>query len=877
METHGCRGSRRFAVCLAWVLLAVSSPLALAATPPSASQTPIPVQIPLLGQSVTINLRDLGGVAGTPPLKVEGPLGIYVAGIRLPSIGFIQNVRPEGDVCLTIDNVAFLPVGGELFELEFALSSLSSPTPVLVRVPLANTPGPTTTLDAAACADPNTPPNIVGPQAVSVIDDDPIVFDFSGTSDSDPGNILTYTLRIFDSSNEQLVFQTTGGASLITVNTDLQAGEYFFSFEVSDDSGASNALAAAGGALSILPIGLTPPTVDAGLDFTVPDSNGLPGEIVVLNGNVIPGTTPITNIEWLENGQVIGPGPSLGGPLTDGVHNLTLRVTAGIFVITDTVVVTVLGPAVALLANAGPDQTIADTDGQPGESVTLTGTSITGRTLAFSWGIFDGEVTTPIGNTASLTTNLPDGVTTLRFTVTDLISGVIEFDEVVITIGAPIPRVVLGELPDLTPGQRQIGGVLDRICAALDALVNSEAELTAEQQATLARCQGILNPGNTNQNRVAALDEAAPDDFALARVQTLTFSNALFTSLSDRMIALRGGAKGLSLAGARFSVDGSELPVAQLLDLAKHLLGGGGAAADDAGGLLDERWGFWLRGNYGFGSKQASAIAPGFKNDQWSLVGGTDYRIGSSFVLGGALAYGKAGVKFRPGDDGSLDTKSWALSLYGTAYAAKNFYIDAVVNMADSNYLAVRNITYVDGSGLVESDAEGETDGKTQSAGVSGGYDFQVGRFTLSPNVGVFYVDANIKGFTESGDSGLNLIYDEQNFKSMTANLGLRATMAWNTSWGSVLPHLRADFIREFKDDVEAFGVRFAADPDAASTPPIIVTTANPDKSYWRLAGGVSAQFRYGISGYVEYQRLQNFELVSYEDISLGLRLQRAF
>ena len=60
-----------------------------------------------------------------------------------------------------------------------------------VRVPLANTPGPTTTLDAAACSDPNTPPTIVGPQSISVIDGEPIVVDFSGPSDSAPGNILT--------------------------------------------------------------------------------------------------------------------------------------------------------------------------------------------------------------------------------------------------------------------------------------------------------------------------------------------------------------------------------------------------------------------------------------------------------------------------------------------------------------------------------------------------------------------------------------------------------------------------------------------------------------------------------------------------------------
>lgn len=38
-----------------------------------------------------------------------------------------------------------------------------------------------------------------------------------------------------------------------------------------------------------------------------------------------------------------------------------------------------------------------------------------------------------------------------------------------------------------------------------------------------------------------------------------------------------------------------------------------------------------------------------------------------------------------------------------------------------------------------------------------------------------------------------------------------------------LLPHLRIDYVRELKDDVDVFGVRFAADPNAASTPPILV------------------------------------------------------
>ncbi len=130
---------------------------------------------------------------------------------------------------------------------------------------------------------------------------------------------------------------------------------------------------------------------------------------------------------------------------------------------------------------------------------------------------------------------------------------------------------------------------------------------------------------------------------------------------------------------------------------------------------------------------------------------------------------------------------------------------------------------------MVDVGAAGDTKGLTLSGGLSAGYDFLLGGLTVSPNLGFFYIDATIDGFTESGAGGLNLIYDEQKFKSLTGNLGLRLTYAWNLPWGVLLPHLRIDYVREFEDDVDVFGVRFASDPNATSTPPILVETENPD------------------------------------------------
>ncbi len=301
----------------------------------------------------------------------------------------------------------------------------------------------------------------------------------------------------------------------------------------------------------------------------------------------------------------------------------------------------------------------------------------------------------------------------------------------------------------------------------------------------------------------------------------------------DRLMALRGGAKGLSLAGLNIIVDGKSVPLAQLQDMVKGLFGGG-ASADEPGGLLSDKWGMWARGNYSFGEKDRNSSSPSFDADQWAMVGGLDYRFNDKLVGGVSLAYGQSSIEFNPRDEGGLDTDTWAISLYGSAYAARNLYFDAIVNVAKADYGADRNITYVDGNGLVNVDARGDTDGMTYSAGLSGGYDFLLGGFTLSPTLGFFYIDATIDGFTEQGAGGLNLIYDEQTFQSFTGNLGFRVTYAWNLSWGVLLPHLRVDYVREFKNDADVFGVRFAADPNATSAPPILVETDNPDESYWR-------------------------------------------
>jgi uncharacterized protein YhjY with autotransporter beta-barrel domain len=709
-----------------------------------------------------------------------------------------------------------------------------------------------------------------------------VVLDGSASIDPD-GTIINYTwYRLDGESPEQL-----GSSASPTLQVRLPDGEHLIRLVVGDNSENS---AEDTVVITVLPPSTNgQPTANAGADRSVNDTDRAAGENVVLDGSAsIDPNGTIVNYTWSrqngESTEQLGSGstPTLQVRLPDGENVIQLVVTDNQEnSSTDTVVITV-NPAASVgpTANAGDDRVIADTDREDGEDVVLDGSSSVdpdGTITNYAWSRVTGETTEALGNggTPTLQTRLPNGENVIQLVVTDN-EGNTTSDSVTITVNAVV-ITDLGDLPGLTPNQKQVGDALDRICADLRSRVGGEgSQLTADQQDLLARCDG-LQMNNTTENQVDALDELVADDFSVARTQTLLFANTQYAGVMDRLMALRGGAKGLSLAGLNIIVDGKPVPLAQLQDMAKDLLGGGASADDpDGGGLLDDKWGLWARGNYSMGEKDRSSKSPGFDADQWSMVAGIDYRYSDKLVGGVALAHGESSIDI-DGGEGGLDTDSWAASLYGSAYVSKQFYLDAIVNVANADYGADRNIVYVDGAGLVDADARGDTSGMTYSAGISGGRDFLYKGFTLAPTVGFFYIDATIDSFTERGAGGLNLIYDEQSFQSFTGNFGVRATYAYNVSWGVLLPHLRIDYVREFKNDVDVFGVRFAADPNAMSAPPILVETDNPDESYWRLATGLSAQFIHGISGYVEYQRLVSFEFISFQDVSMGLRFQKSF
>jgi len=164
------------------------------------------------------------------------------------------------------------------------------------------------------------------------------------------------------------------------------------------------------------------PVADAGADQTVTDDDDSGSELVTLDGSgsYDPDGT-ITSYLWTENSSQIATGPAPSVSFAVGSHTVTLTVTDDDTATdTDTVVITINEPTgnAAPTADAGPNQSVSDSDDNGSEPVTLDGSGSydsDGTITSYLW----REDSTQIATGAAPSVTLDVGVHTIELTVTD--------------------------------------------------------------------------------------------------------------------------------------------------------------------------------------------------------------------------------------------------------------------------------------------------------------------------------------------------------------------------------------------------------------------------------------------------------------------------
>jgi outer membrane lipase/esterase len=446
----------------------------------------------------------------------------------------------------------------------------------------------------------------------------------------------------------------------------------------------------------------------------------------------------------------------------------------------------------------------------------------------------------------------------------------------------------ISNTPGLTGEQVAVARGLEKTCEAMATAYTGGATLNAKQQDLLNKCTAIISDysGATNVPGLQQTLNAISGRQATASARIpMQFAAGQITNIQARLDALRSGERGISFSGLDFGAPSAAQPAfTPLWELAKSVFGGsalgGGAGADSSGDLFGNRLGVFITGTLRRGTETTTNAEEGFDFKNTGLTFGADYRLGDAYILGIAGGYSKSRSIF---DDngGRLDARHTSVALYGS-YFTDRLHVDWQAGFGHNSYDLGRSINYDSSSssvgcsgGVCSTDSSGTTGAREYSFSTSAGMDFHRDAFAFGPTLELDYKQVAVNGFTESGPSGLDLAFGGMTSNSLLAKVGGFASYAIKTSFGVILPQVRARYLHEFLNDARTQSVEFAADTlPGADQRAFNIYTAQPDRNYLDWRASVLFQFPHGIAGFIDYGSVAGLQNISTHELNIGLRVE---
>ncbi|VAW89951.1 hypothetical protein MNBD_GAMMA17-2046 [hydrothermal vent metagenome] len=406
-------------------------------------------------------------------------------------------------------------------------------------------------------------------------------------------------------------------------------------------------------------------------------------------------------------------------------------------------------------------------------------------------------------------------------------------------------------IPELTQTtfndtQRATAESLNQLCfsATHEAVINQCENLSALSESAL----GI------------ALSQIAPDEVTAQGTNSVKVTTTQLSNVQTRLASLRNGPSKtqFSMKGIMLAMNGDSLPAGLLADSSDF-------GSDLSSLIKDSRLGLFVSGRINFGEKDSTSRESGFDFETLGITAGLDYWYNSKLVLGGALGYAKTDSDFNA-NGGNLDSTAHSASFYGSYYLREDAYVDWIATYGSNDFSTRRTIIY---SG-VNTATQGDTSGSQLGLSSTATIDYRIGKLLISPYMRVDYINANIKGYRETGGSGLALAIEKQNTKSFATALAVRASQAISQRWGVLVPSAYVEWEHEFKDDGRLIIARFVEDPTSAFS----IATDNPDRDYFKFGAALSATFPRGKSAYISVATVAGQDTITSSTIDLGGRME---
>ena len=210
----------------------------------------------------------------------------------------------------------------------------------------------------------------------------------------------------------------------------------------------------------------------------------------------------------------------------------------------------------------------------------------------------------------------------------------------------------------------------------------------------------------------------------------------------------------------------------------------------------------WGQVDYAKVKKDGTVEAGDYKANQWTAQVGIDASLGEAAVVG--LSFARVTNKVRAADYGnSVRGHGYQVGGY-VGYAPGSFYVKGIGTYSWLNGDSVRNINF----GTIKGTIVGSPDIKQWTLGLHAGARLDFAGAALTPYVNLDHVNTKLKGFTETGVPGANLIVDGTTEKrtyvtagaKFATSLGGGAILEGNLGWRHMFGDRTSNFRARFAD-----------------------------------------------------------------------------
>jgi uncharacterized protein YhjY with autotransporter beta-barrel domain len=287
-------------------------------------------------------------------------------------------------------------------------------------------------------------------------------------------------------------------------------------------------------------------------------------------------------------------------------------------------------------------------------------------------------------------------------------------------------------------------------------------------------------------------------------------------------------------------------------------------------------WNLYVSADYEHFQKQETEFEPAYKNYIWRGAVGADYLL-ESVTFGGALRYIHDNGNFSGSDqfNPNFENNSYGAVLYVNTAPMENSFLSASVQYLRQNFDLERAVFFDEqNSGASKEfigNVQGHPYGNEYEMQLTGGYDFHFGSVSLGPTLALNYLYDRISDYSESGNTGLELRYTNQEQQSLTTKLGAHASFAISTSFGVIIPQVAGEYVHEFLDPQRKTDFTFVQDLNQVR---FTFQNDRPDRDYFTANAGVVLQLAHGVAPFVNFRTLLGYNAETSRQVTAGARFE---